>query len=103
MTAYAAGDNPLQFFAAGGVFVQCDDGIITKLSNTVKQGLTTTYSLTCATPAVTNFKTKEGVSPDNICSLELGFQKVLGRTRFIFELKTTIALYDDSAGVVCSE
>ena len=100
--AEAAGENRLRFSASGGVFVQCLDGITTVLSNTVKQGLTTTYSLTCATPAVTKFKTKEGVPPDNICSLELGFQKA-AELGLIFELKTTIALYDESAGVVCSE
>ncbi len=98
-TAYATatGDNPLKFSAAFGVFPNEDRE---KIYDTADEGLITTYSLTCATPAVTNFETKEGVGPVNICSIELTFQKP--ELDLNFEAAVTIALYDLSDGVECS-
>jgi hypothetical protein len=90
--AKATGGNPLEFSAAGGVFLD-------PFSTTAGKGLVTTYSLKCATPPVTKFETKEGVRPVNICSYYLGIQNT--ELDLISDIEATIALYDESDGVEC--
>lgn len=89
----ATGSNLHQFFATSGIFM---DNPATLLAG---EELITTYSLTCAHPPVTKVDTREGLRPDNICSLQLGFQKT--DMDLMFQAETSLALFEESAGVEC--
>jgi len=98
--AEATGGNPLQFSTMGGTFLDNDGSVPEgEVTTTAEEGLVTLTSLTCATPAVTKFDTKEGLHPVNICHLELGFHK--GKADLIFGADATLALYDFSDNVEC--